>query len=211
MVKQTTKWRAQRLSSNNWDAGTLFVFPSLFFSLRGIQMAGGKIMVCIAQYQTHARNHIYVRWLVSLAGFVWVLYWAAIGFLCFWVCFFCCCFFFPAIPSMQHSDSRELLFHDTSNQRQQVVFVRCDSRQTHRPLGTWMLHTGTFWLRKALLSKTPDAGCWTCPCAMRCELCSLPASTTLIISVQSLCVACCSSGIVRCCHSEPPPCWNIFP
>lgn len=127
MVKQTTKWRVQRLSSNSWDAGMLFVFPSLFFSLRGIQMAGGKIKVCIAQYQTHARNHIYVRWLVSLAGFVWVLYWAVLGFLCFWVCIF----FSPAIPSVQHSDSGELLFRDTSNQRQQVVLVRCYSRQRH--------------------------------------------------------------------------------
>lgn len=88
-----------------------------------------KKSFCIAQYQTYSRNHIYVQQLVSLAGFVRVLYWAASSFLYFW----CVGFFSPPVPSVLYYDSRELLFHDTSNQREQVVSVHYYSRQRYRP------------------------------------------------------------------------------
>lgn len=48
--------------------------------------------------------------------------------------FGCVAFFFPSpVPSVLYYDSTELLFHDTSNQRQQVISGHYYSRQRHRP------------------------------------------------------------------------------
>lgn len=45
----------------------------------------------------------------------------------------CIFFFSPPVPSVLYYDSRELLFRDTSNQRQQVISMHYYSRQRHRP------------------------------------------------------------------------------
>lgn len=149
----------------------------------------------------YTQEIIYVQRLVSLAGFVWVLYWAASGFLCFWVCIFFFLLLFLLCFTMIAGSCYFMIPVTKGSKSFQCIII--PGRDTDlRALGVWVLSTWTFWLREILLPTTPGAGCYTRPYAMWCDPSSLPASATLIISVQSLFVACCISRIVQGCHSE---------
>lgn len=68
VVKQTTVSRECRLSSNNWHVGTLFVFSSLFFSLREIQIAGRKKRLHCTVPDIRKKSHLCV--VIGQSGWV---------------------------------------------------------------------------------------------------------------------------------------------